>query len=149
VVDIAEAWAYRARSIDPLVEVQVLRIGTSKPARVLVRFVADEFEGRQDWVQPARLKVLWSEVEEFTAHEQRWAAVIEASWIRDTAEHFAASAVFHALIDESLATIGYNDRAGVATIRDVYSLARFLEFDSGQLRSDPLSFIEDDVLVVP
>ena len=57
-VIIGESWAYRARSIDQLVEVEVLRIGTSKPARVLVRFVADEFEGRRDWVPPARLKVL-------------------------------------------------------------------------------------------
>jgi hypothetical protein len=149
VVEIRESWAYRTRSIDPLVEVQVLRIGTGKPARVLIRFVADDFEGREDWVPPARLKVPWSAVDEFITREQRWNAVIEASWIRDTVEHFAATAVFHALIDESLATIGYNDRAGVATIRDVDGLARFLEFDSGQLRSDPLSFIEDDVLVVP
>jgi hypothetical protein len=39
VVDIGESWADRAGSIDQLVEVGVLRIGTSKPARVLVRFV--------------------------------------------------------------------------------------------------------------
>jgi hypothetical protein len=149
VVDIGESWAYRARSIDQPVEVRVLRIGTGKPTSVQVRFVAAEFEGREEWVPPARLKVPWSAVDEFTARERRWDAVIEVSWIRDTAEHFAASAVFHALIDESLATIGFNNRAGVATIHDLDGLARFLEVDPGQLRADSRSFIEDDALVVP
>ena len=57
--------AYRARQVDP-------RVGAQKPARVLVRFVDDEFEGREDWVPPARLKVPWSEVEEYRAREERW-----------------------------------------------------------------------------
>jgi hypothetical protein len=121
-----------------------MRIGTSKPQRVLLRFVADEFEGREDWVSPARLKVRWSAVDEFTKREQRWDAVVEASWIRDTVEHFAASAVFDALIDKSFATIGYNACAGVATIHDVDGLADFLEIDPGQLRGDPLSFVENN-----
>jgi hypothetical protein len=148
VVDIGESWAYRARSVDHLVEVEVLRIGTTKPARVLVRFVADEFEGLQDWVPPARFKVLWSGVDEFMACEARWAAVIEASAIRDTAEDYAASTVFDALIDNSFATIGYNACAGVTTIHDVDGLAGFLELDPGQLRADPLAFIENNALVV-
>ncbi len=45
--------------------------------------------------------------------------------------------------------MGYNSRAGTATIRDVDGLARFLQFDHRQLRADPLCFIEDDALVVP
>lgn len=64
--------AYRARQVDPLVDVSVVRLGAQKPARVLVRFVDDEFEGREDWVPPARLKVPWSEVEEYRAREERW-----------------------------------------------------------------------------
>lgn len=43
-----ESWAYRARGIDPLVEVRVVREGSQKPARVLVHFVAAEFEGREE-----------------------------------------------------------------------------------------------------
>jgi hypothetical protein len=116
-------------TIDQLVEVEVLRIGASKPARVLVRFVADEFQGRQDWVPPARLKVLWSRVDEFIAREAQWAAIIDASWIRDTADDYAASTVFDALIDKSLATIGYNSCAGVTTIHDVDGLTGFLELE--------------------
>jgi hypothetical protein len=34
--------------MDQLAEVLVLRIGTGKPARVHVRFAADEFEGRDE-----------------------------------------------------------------------------------------------------
>jgi hypothetical protein len=40
-------------------------------------------------VPPARLKVLWSTVDEFIARAARWAAVMEASWNRDTAEDHA------------------------------------------------------------
>jgi len=58
-----QSWAYRARRVDDFVEVVVLRMGTQKPARVLVRFVDDRFEGREEWVPPARLKVPWSEVD--------------------------------------------------------------------------------------
>jgi hypothetical protein len=58
-VEPGERWAYRARQVDELVEVRVLRLGTQKPARVLVRFVDDAFEGREEWVPPARLKVPW------------------------------------------------------------------------------------------
>ncbi len=148
-VDVGESWAYRARSIDRLVEVVILRIGTNKPARVLVRFVADEFEGREEWVSSARLKVLWSEVDVFTAREKQWAAVIEASCIRDTPEDYASSAVFDALVDRSLATLGYNARTGTATIQDVEGLARFLELAPSELRADPLSFVEGGAMVVP
>lgn len=61
-VEPGESWAYRARGVDLLVEVVVVCVGTRKPARVLVRFVDDEFEGREQWVPPVRLKVPWSEV---------------------------------------------------------------------------------------
>jgi hypothetical protein len=44
---------YRARQIEDVVEVEVLKIGTQRPARVLVRFVDERFEGRQEWVPPA------------------------------------------------------------------------------------------------
>jgi hypothetical protein len=42
-----ESWAYRARSVDPFEEGRVERQGTQKPARVLARFVAGEFEGKE------------------------------------------------------------------------------------------------------
>lgn len=72
-VERGEHWAYRARAADPFVAVQVLRIGKNRPPRVFVRFVDDEFEGREDWVPPSRLKVRWSEVDELRSYETRWA----------------------------------------------------------------------------
>ncbi|MFZ2624720.1 MAG: hypothetical protein WAX29_05695 [Propionibacterium sp.] len=58
-MEIGEHWGYRKRGTDPLVEVEILKIGTQKPARTLVGFVAEKFEGRQEWIPPSRLKVLW------------------------------------------------------------------------------------------
>src|SRR5215472_18107762 len=76
-VEAGQSWAYRASVKDPLVEVRVVRIGVRKPPRVLVLFADDVFEGKQEWVSPARLKALWQDREEFTAREQRWEAVAD------------------------------------------------------------------------
>ena len=93
-----EPWAYRARQVDPLVEVVVVRLGMQKPARLLVRFVADEFEGREEWVPPARLKVPWSGVEEFRAREERWDRIYAGGPGRDDPREDAAGEVFELLI---------------------------------------------------
>jgi hypothetical protein len=62
---IGEAWGYRARGREPLVPVEVRRMGTKRPLRVLVvRFLDDEFEGREDWVSPSRLKMRWEHSED-------------------------------------------------------------------------------------
>lgn len=70
-----ESWAYRARSVDDLLEVVVLRLGTQRPARLMVRFVDDHFEGRQEWVPPSRLKVRWEAVDGFRERERLWERV--------------------------------------------------------------------------
>lgn len=144
-----QVWAYRARRVDPLVAVEVLRVGTKRPPRVLVRFQADEFEGREAWTPPGRLKTPWSQVQDFEAWEARWTAVIAASPVRDTAEESTASLVFDELIDPQLATLGYNQTAGVAMIADVAGLARSLDLSADQLRADPVAFDDDGVLVLP
>ena len=74
-MELDERWAYRARAVDELVEVEVVRFGTSRPSRVLFKFVAEVMEGREEWVPPARLKVIWAEVEQFRNREARWHAV--------------------------------------------------------------------------
>jgi hypothetical protein len=51
-----QRWAYRARQVDELVEVSVVRLGTQKLARILVRFVDDAFEGREEWVWGSRTR---------------------------------------------------------------------------------------------
>lgn len=144
---VGEAWAYRARWQDPLVQVTVVRYGVKSPRRVLVRFIGDEFEGHQDWVPPARLKAPWQDVGEFVAHERRWDAVTSASPNDDAPEASAASVVFHHLIGRELATLGWNAERGVIRIHDVEALAALLDLDPADLRSDPLSFEEDGDLI--
>lgn len=137
-----------ARSVDPLVEVRVVKIGSRKPARVRVRFVADEFEGLEEWVPPARLKVLWDAAEEFAEREKRWEAITSAYPIYDTAEYWAASTVFDLLIDPDLAGLAHRS-PGVSAISDVDGLIRVLDLDADELRADPLSFEDGGDLVVP
>lgn len=146
---VGEEWAYRARSMDPLVQVVVLRIGVKTPKRVLIRFVDDEFEGQQDWVPPARLKVLWREVVAFMDREARWAGVLAASPAHDSPEEAAVSVVFDVLIDPALATLGFNATSGTIAIADVEGLAASLGLGPQELRADPSSFEEDGSLIAP
>jgi len=62
-----EIWAYRARSVDDITPVKVLRHGTKKPARVLVQFEDPSMEGNEEWVPPARLKVPWEDADAYRA----------------------------------------------------------------------------------
>jgi len=146
-MEIGERWAYRARGIDPVVEVEVLRQGTQKPARVLVRFTDDAFEGREEWVPPARLKVPWTDAPAYEARLQRWEAVDTHPGLRSSPEEYAIDEVFEHLIDDSLATPGY--RPGVTAIENVSGLAAFLRIDESELRAEPESFEEDGSLIVP
>jgi hypothetical protein len=143
-----EAWAYRARQADPLVQVAVMKIGSRRPIRVLVRFVDPSFEGLEDWVPPARLKVLWTDVEAFEAKERRWEAVTAACGEGDEQQEAAAGVVFDRLIPEHMATIWDHHANGVVAIDDVVGLAGRLGLDLVELR-DPLSFVEDGHLISP
>jgi hypothetical protein len=82
--EIGEPWAYRARAVDRLDEVEVVRFGAKAPPRVLVRFVAPEHEGREDWVPPGRLKVPWELQAAFLTHERQWAEVRAVAYLRET-----------------------------------------------------------------
>ena len=148
-----ESWAYRARATDAVVPVEVLAIGTARPPRVRVRHLLDEAEGREEWVPPARLKVLWSDVEPWLAREERWEAVRRASReVDDTAEYWAASMALEALPAEvsDLISSGYNKDAGVLMVTDVAAVARRLELDPAVLTGDPLCFVDDDgTLIAP
>lgn len=142
-----ERWGYRARGIDPLVEVEVVKYGTQKPARVLVRFVDEAFEGREEWVPPARLKVPWVDASAFEAREARWNRVDTNPELRDQATEYALDAVFRLVVDPSLAT---GDRSpGVMVIHDVPGLAAYLELSEARLRETPEAFEEEANLVVP
>jgi hypothetical protein len=145
---VGESWAYRARAVDSVILVEVLKIGSQKPARVRIRFVDSRFEGREEWVSPGRLKVLWSGVEEFVAREQRWKAVTDLSRMGDSPEVGAAFVVFDRLIDEELAEFeGY--RYSVLKVHDVPGLAKSLGQSEDSLLEHPASFVEDGLLVAP
>lgn len=58
-MDVGESWAHIPRSQDLLVEKELLRSGTNRAARTLVRFVDVSFDGKQEWVSPTRLKAPW------------------------------------------------------------------------------------------
>lgn len=145
-----EQWAYRRHHWEPVACVEVLKLGSSKPLRVLVEFQGDEFEGRQEWVPPARLKVLWAEVDEWLARERRWAALREASGLpRDSTEDNALSMLFDYLPDWGLARSLYNNEAGILEIRDVEALTTDLDLDHAFIVGDPASFVENGSLFVP
>jgi hypothetical protein len=143
-----ESWAYRARGVDPLVEVRVVRQGAQKPARVLVRFIGDEFEGKEEWVPPARLKVLWSEAAEFQAREERWARVSAVGPGQEDPRDYAASEIFDEYVDSELATINYRDGDSI-TIKQPEVLAARLGLRIEQLTDHPEAFIEGGALVAP
>jgi hypothetical protein len=144
----SEAWAYRARQADPLVEVVVKKIGSRRPIRALVRFVDPSFEGLEDWVPPARLKVPWADVEAFEAKERRWAAILATFGDDDERDADAAGIVFDRLIPEEVARVWDYHADGVVAIDDVAALAELLGLNPVELH-DPLSFVEDGHLIVP
>lgn len=147
-MDVGESWAYRVRGVDPLVEVRVVRVGTQKPARVLVRFVDEEFEGREDWVPPARLKVPWKDVDEFRTKEDRWNRIYAAGPGRDDPREDAAGEVFELLIDPELASLGYHTGGSISITRPE-ALALELGLELEQLVGDPDAFIEDGAVIAP
>lgn len=145
---IGETWAYRARGQDPLVQVSVVRLGIKAPARVLVRWVDDQFEGAQEWVPPARLKARWADVGRFQAREARWEAVQAESQDLPEVMSSAVETVFDLLIDKTLASLGYNAENGVLKIHDLDGLASFVDLNPKEL-SQPPAFEEAGDLIAP
>ncbi|HET7325770.1 MAG TPA: hypothetical protein VFJ14_00645 [Nocardioidaceae bacterium] len=139
VVSVGDVYGYRARSIDDLVPVKVLKEGTKKPARVLIRFEGPAMEGREEWVPPTRLKVHWAQVDEFRAEEARWSAVEALSPYQDSAEVNAAKQVCELLVDDEIADFGYKDAH--LTVHDVPGLAALAGVDDSFVTSHGASFV--------
>lgn len=142
-----EAWAYRARHVDPLVQVLVRRIGSRRPIRALVRFVDPSFEGLEEWVPPARLKAPWAEAEAYEARERRWDAADAACGEDDDPETSAAGIVFDQLIPNDIAELCYH-ADGALSVRDVPALTALVGLDAADF-DHPLSFVDDGMLIVP
>lgn len=144
-MEVGEEWAYRAKQRDPLARVEIRRIGVNRPPRVLIRFVEDEYEGREEWVSPARLKTTWDKVEEWLAHDQRWAALRDASVRhRDDPELVAAELVLADRATLGCIEIGYNKDEGILFINDMEALTKLLGLDAADLTSDPVSISGSD-----
>ena len=139
----------RARQADELVQITVVRLGTQRPARVLVRFVDEVFEGRQEWVPPARLEVLWQDVAGYRAREERWDKIYAAGLPPfDDPREDAAETVLHLLFQRGEVSIGYRE-CGAIHIADPVALADQLGLDTGQLTGHPLAITEDGQLIAP
>jgi hypothetical protein len=147
-VEPGQAWAYRARQADDLVQVGVLRLGAQRPARVLVKFADEVFEGREEWVPPARLKALWRDVDQYRAREARWNRIRAAGVPSDDPREDAAETVIELLLADDGTEIGYHG-SGSIRLRDPAALAAKLGLDPGQLTGHPLAFTENDVLIAP
>ncbi len=149
-VQIGEEWAYREKARTPAVRIEIVRVGTARPRRVRVRFLDEEFEGREEWIPPNRLKVPWSDVTGWQARECRWEAVRDASsHVADTPEYWAVSAVFEAVGDDLLGD-GYGAIAGVLIIPDPDALVAKVGVERDPLLDHPLAFVDDDgTLVAP
>lgn len=141
-----EVWAYRARGVDPLTPVRVVRHGSQKPARVLVHFEDDAMEGREEWVPPARLKVPWDQAEDFKAEEARRDALTALSPRGDTTETRAAEAVIEDLVEFEVAYISGQHNL---VVRDVAALAEQSGLSMEDLTSHELSFQNDGEVIAP
>jgi hypothetical protein len=148
--ELGELWGYRARSRDELACVKVLKVGTKRPPRIKIRFVDDQYEGREDWVPPTRLKVRWEDRARFFAAEQRWHAVEDASaQAVDTIEAKTCSLVF-----DHLKAINYidwrsADRSAVLWTEDLDAFEAETGLKREDLLSYPAAFSEDGQIVAP
>ncbi|MFJ8536830.1 hypothetical protein [Streptomyces sp. NPDC093591] len=151
-MEVGERWAYRmAPHHGPVEEVEVLKIGTQRPLRIKVLFVAEQAEGREEWVPSARLRIRWQDKDAWLAHEKRWSELTKDSPDdEDTA--FRAITILHdEHLWEELVSFGVNYRdRGVLYIEDVPALAGLLDVPENFFRTDPRAFSDSEgTLIAP
>lgn len=120
-VDVDEVWAYRARRVDDLTPVRVLRRGIRKPPRVLVRFEDPSLEGLEQWVPPTRLKIRWDQADVFQAEQAQWSALEVLAPHRDSVEVRAASQVVELVVKKDVAELAPD--GSHLTIHDLEALS--------------------------
>lgn len=147
-MEVGERFAYRARGIDPLVEVELVRIGTQRPARVQVRFVDEDAEGRVEWVPPARLKCPWRGVADFVAREERWERLSAAGVGEDDPAFWAATTLIEDQLGRDVAETEYRSD-GALRVCDRSALAGLLGWPEDSLTSAAEAFEEDGDWLVP
>lgn len=113
-----------------------------------MRFLDAEFEGREDWVSPARLKVLWAHVDAFRLAEQRRDAVAAASQSAvDSVEHNAVIWAVNELQPQACYDSRDLHRSAVLRVRDPAAFAGAAGLDATDLAVPP-GYVDDDGSVV-
>ena len=146
-----EEWAYRARAVDEITPVRIIKVGVRQPPRVIVRFLDESYEGREEWVPPGRLQVAWADVRSWQARQDRWERVaIPSEGIYDTPEYWAASTVFDVVVPEEILHMAYRGSAGVLCVSDLDKAAELLEVHPSVFVEDSRTFLDDDgTTIVP
>ncbi|GAA1375974.1 hypothetical protein [Streptomyces beijiangensis] len=138
-MEVGERWAYRvAPHHGPVEETEVLRIGNQRPLRIKVRFVAEEAEGREDWVPSARLRVPWQGKDAWLDREQCWSELTKDSPDDEDPAFRAVTIVFDEHLWDELVSFGVNYRdRGVLYVPDVPALAALLDVPESFFHTDP------------
>jgi hypothetical protein len=146
-----ETWAYRKRAVDGVTPVRVVKLGTAKPPRVLVRYLDEKFEGSEEWVPPGRLHVPWADVDAWQAREDRWKEVgVPSVGIDGTPEFQAAVTFIDVAIPPDVLDISWDNLAGVLHVVDAPKAADLLGVDPIAFLEDKRAFTDDDgQIVVP
>ncbi|MFF9171768.1 MULTISPECIES: hypothetical protein [unclassified Streptomyces] len=122
-----------------------MKMGTQRPVRVKVRFVAEEAEGRQEWVPSARLRVPWRDKDAWLAREEKWNELTRDSPEDDDPAFQAVTILFDEHLLEGLLSFGVNNRdRGLLYIDDVPAVAALLNVPETFFRSDPRAFTDTD-----
>ena len=125
-----------------------MRIGTGELARVLVRFVDEAFESRQEWAPPTRLEVLWTDVGDFEAADRHWEHIWERGIGLGDPRWEAAHEIMRLLVNTDLAELRYRE-GGAIRIHQADELARALNVPVDLFTSNPDAFYEDGDLILP
>ncbi|MGK5695571.1 hypothetical protein ACSNOJ_22210 [Streptomyces sp. URMC 128] len=151
-MEVGERWAYRAAPHHgPVQEVEVLKIGTKRPLRVRVRFLSEEAEGREEWVPPARLRILWHDKDAWLTREKQWSELTQDSPDDEDPEFRAVTTLYDEHLWEGIVSFGVNYRdRGLLYIEDVPALAALLDVSESFFRTDPRAFTDTaGVLTAP
>ncbi|MFJ8954295.1 hypothetical protein ACIRO1_29790 [Streptomyces sp. NPDC102381] len=151
-MEAGERWVYRVAPHHGRVdEVEVIRVGTQRPLRIKVRFVAEEAEGREEWVPPARLRVRWQGKDAWLAREEQWNELMKDSPDDDDPAFQAVTFLFDERLAGEAVSFGFNYRErGLLYIDDAPALATLLDVPDDFFRTDPRAFSDQEgTLIVP
>jgi hypothetical protein len=140
------AWAYFSSTHAEPSHVQVLRLGIVTPARHLVRFLEDEWEGHEERVVPSRLRYPWSAVEARRADAAALAALL-AHDDPTIGEDLAADYVAETFLGSIVRRQTQSGHVGLLDVLDAEAAACTSGLPLADVRRDGHEF--DGVLTVP